>query len=99
MNRRYSSFAVCLTLVASAVLAAQVPAWPREAESPAAPKPAPPSAAMVSLIGEYEGSSGARLYVLERDGRLWTILDRGEARPLNSGQDLIVTGEVGGPVS
>jgi len=95
--RRFSSLVLLLPF--ASVLLAQAPAWPREAEAPGAPKPAPPPPAMAPLIGEYEGPSGAHLYVLERDGRLWTILDRGEATPFNAGRDLIVTRGAGGRVS
>ena len=93
MNVRRPLSSLALFLSFASVLLAQAPAWPREAENPSAPKPAPPPAALVPLIGEYEGSSGAHLYVLERDGRLWTILDRGEATPLNAGRDLIGDGQ------
>jgi D-alanyl-D-alanine dipeptidase len=34
----------------------------------------------MEMVGEYESASGAHLYVLERDGQLWTIVDRGQAR-------------------
>ena len=95
--RRFSSLALLLPF--ASVLLAQAPAWPRDAEAPAAPRPAPPPPAMAPLIGEYKGPSGAHLYVLERDGRLWTILDRGEATPFNEGRDLIVTRGAGGRVS
>jgi D-alanyl-D-alanine dipeptidase len=65
-------------MLAGAVLLAQTPTWPREAEQPNAPKPAPASAQMLLFVGEYESAAGAHLYLLERDGRLWTIIDRGE---------------------
>jgi len=77
---------VALTL-ASFVQAAgtqeQTPTWPREPEAPSAPRPAPPPADWLGLIGEYESAAGpsgstVRLYVIERDGRLMTIADRGE---------------------
>jgi D-alanyl-D-alanine dipeptidase len=95
--RRFLSLALLLPSVS--VLLAQTPTWPREPENPSAPKPAPPSAQAAALIGEYESATGAHLYVLERDGRLWTIIDRGDATPLNDGRDLHVTQAVGGPVS
>ncbi len=66
----------------------QVAPWPREPEV-ATPRPGPPAAADLELIGEYEGPAaaggGARphLYVLERDGRLWAIIGRGAAQPAN----------------
>jgi D-alanyl-D-alanine dipeptidase len=67
-------------VVTSAALAAQtqVPVWPREPEEPDAPKPAAASTAQLELVGEYESAAGAHLYVLERDGRLWTMVDRGQ---------------------
>ena len=67
-------------LMAGAVLVAQTPTWPREIEQPNAPKPAPASSHVMEMVGEYESASGAHLYVLERDGQLWTIVDRGQAR-------------------
>lgn len=70
-------------LAFGAVLAAQTPTWPREPENPAAPKPAPASGQMMELVGEYESGTGAHLYLLEKDGRLWTIVDRGEAQPFD----------------
>jgi len=75
--------------LASAVFALQdaprVPTWPREAEQPNAPKPKPASPAAAALIGEYEGpqrpdGTAPRLYLLEQDGRLMYIIDRGEMR-------------------
>ena len=62
----------------------QTPTWPREPEAPSAPRPAAPPAEWLGLIGEYESAAGpagkaVHLYVLERDGRLMTIADRGEA--------------------
>ncbi|MGE0041480.1 MAG: M15 family metallopeptidase [Vicinamibacterales bacterium] len=63
----------------------QEPAWPREPEAPNALKPAPPPAEWNGLIGEYEsaaGGPGARLYVIERDGRLMAIAGRGAAAPI-----------------
>jgi serine beta-lactamase-like protein LACTB len=62
----------------------QTPTWPREPESPSAPRPAAPPAEWLGLIGEYEsapaaGKPGVHLYVIERDGKLAVIADRGEA--------------------
>jgi D-alanyl-D-alanine dipeptidase len=62
----------------------QTPTWPREADTPSAPKPAPPPADWLGLIGEYEsrpapGGKVVHLYVLERDGHLMAIADRGDA--------------------
>ena len=88
VSRRLSILALLLPL--ASVVLAQAPAWPREPENPTAPKPAPPPAALAPLIGEYEGPSGEHLYVLERDGRLWTILDRGDATPADApGHELV----------
>jgi D-alanyl-D-alanine dipeptidase len=67
-------------MLAGALLVAQTPTWPRELEQPNAPKPAPASSQVMELVGEYESAAGAHLYVLERDGHLWTIIDRGQAR-------------------
>ncbi len=63
----------------------QVPTWPRERDDAAAPKPGPPARAHLELIGEYEGPTGRggarpHLYLLERDGGLWSIVDRGAAQ-------------------
>src|ERR687883_318887 len=72
--------AAVVSLVMSASLAAQtqVPVWPREPDAPHAPRPPAPSQAQIELVGEYESAAGARLYMWERDQRLWTIIDRGE---------------------
>ena len=72
-------------MLAGGVLVAQTPAWPREAEVPAAPKPSQPSSDLLPFVGEYQGPAGAHLYLLERDGRLWTIVDRGSAAPFGEG--------------
>jgi D-alanyl-D-alanine dipeptidase len=80
-GRRFSRYAILLPLLVAALLEAQTPTWPREPEQPSAPKPAPASARQAEVVGEYEGGAGAHLYLLERDGRLWTIIDRGEAQP------------------
>jgi D-alanyl-D-alanine dipeptidase len=73
-------FAALVCLAVSTALAAQtqVPVWPREPDAPNAPKPAPPSAAQSELVGEYESAAGSHLYLIERDGRLWTLVDRAE---------------------
>jgi len=62
----------------------QAPTWPREVEAPSAPRPAPPPADWLGLIGEYESTAtparpATHLYVIERDGRLMAIADRGDA--------------------
>ena len=67
----------------------QTPTWPRETETPSAPKPAPPPADWLGLIGEYESAPTAagkavHLYVIEREGRLMAIADRGEAVAIDS---------------
>ena len=93
--------AVALGVVAaSALLVAQsqTPSWPREAENPTAPKPAPPRADLLPLIGEYEtraATPAVHVYVLEQDGRLWTIADRGAPRPFEGqthGTSLVIGG-------
>ena len=90
---RVSRPLLCLLLVGlcAARLQAQeqAPTWPREAELPSAPKPAPPRAEWLGLIGEYESAPGregkaVHLYVIERDGRLMAIPDRGEAVALDT---------------
>jgi D-alanyl-D-alanine dipeptidase len=50
--------------------------WPREVENTAWRRPAPPSAALASLIGEY-GAETEPLYVYERNGHLFATLGRG----------------------
>jgi D-alanyl-D-alanine dipeptidase len=97
---RLVSPALLLSLAGSVLLLAQTPAWPREPENPAAPKPAPAPAQMAALVGEYGSATGAHLYLLERDGRLWTIIDRGEAQPIiDTARDLSVIRAAGGRVS
>lgn len=85
---RTAAAVLLLTLVFASVPSAQdqVPTWPREPEDAAAPRPEPPFRGHLELIGEYEGparAQGARphLYVLEKNGQLWTIVDRGVAAP------------------
>jgi len=75
----------CLALLAGAVLVAQTqtPTWPREPENPSAPKPADVPQTVAAFIGEYQNDSGAHLYLLERDGKFWTIIDRGEPQQLS----------------
>ena len=108
MTRRAPVFvlAVVLPIVAGVTLLAQAQTqtWPREPENPAAAKPAPPSADMAAVIGEYEHTPLQRpavhLYVLEQGGMLWTIADRGEAKPLTvTGKDASVLRDSGGRVS
>ena len=77
----------------------QAPTWPREPEAPSAPKPAAPPAEVAALVGEYESAAGAHLYLLERGGRPWTIVDRGEARAHPSARDLGATRDARGRVS
>src|ERR1044072_2268479 len=71
--------AVIVCVVSSAALAAQtqVPVWPREPGGAHGPKPAAPAREQIAIGGEYESAAGAHLYLLEGDGRLWTIIDRG----------------------
>jgi len=91
---------VCLVALAGSAVLAQTPTWPREPETPAAPKPAAPSARIARLVGEYEGQTGAHLYLLERDGRLWSIIDRGPAEPASESlPDLGVVRDASGRVS
>ncbi len=61
----------------------QVETWPREPENPAwqKPKPAPPT--LLPLIGEY-GPEKEPLYVYEREGRLWSVVGRGQAAELDA---------------
>jgi len=65
-----------------AIVAAQVPSWPREAEHPDAPKPPPASAALRALVGEY-GTADMPVYVLEHGGTLWAIVGRGTPAPIS----------------
>ena len=62
-----------------AVVLAQVPAWPREAEQPSMPKPAAASAAIRILTGEY-GPESAPVIVLEDHGQLFAVV--GRANPI-----------------
>ena len=62
----------------------QAPIWPREPENASAPRPAAPPAEWLGLVGEYEsapaaGAPAVHLYVIERDGTLAVIADRGDA--------------------
>ena len=86
---RFLHIALTAACVAAAgsVLAAQTqtPSWPREAENASAAKPAPASQIAAELVGEYESAAGptgpaVHLYVLEQDGGIWTIADRGAAQ-------------------
>jgi D-alanyl-D-alanine dipeptidase len=94
---RAGAVAGFVSLFAGAALLAQTqtPTWPREPENPSEPKPAPASAALASLIGEYESAAGAHLYLLERDGRPWTIVDRGDAQPVTGNLTVIRAGTGG----
>jgi D-alanyl-D-alanine dipeptidase len=72
----------------------QTPTWPREPEHPSAPKPAPPAPDIAKLVGEYESDAAPQrpavhLYVLEQDGKLWAIADRGEPKPFTG---LVING-------
>jgi len=73
---------------APAVAQEQTPTWPREPETPSAPRPAPAAADWLGLIGEYQSAGPAgesvRLYVIERDGQLMAIADRGEPVAIDS---------------
>ncbi len=75
-----------LTLLTVVTLAAQTqtPSWPREPEQPNAPKPAPAREVVLPIIGEYEATGGAHLYVLESGGRPWAIIDRGERQAIDN---------------
>src|SRR5579862_652129 len=100
MTRRTTLTLFCV-LMAGAWSIAQTGVWPREPDNPSAPKPAPPSAHLAEFVGEYESASGAHLIMLERDGRLWTIVDRGEPRAFSEeghdfGKARIVGGRVAG---
>ena len=96
---RLFALAFALVLVAGSTPRAQTPTWPREPEQASAPKPAPPPADVAEIVGEYANTAGAHLYVLERDGRPWTIVDRGEARPQQAASDLAPTRDARGRVS
>ncbi len=91
--------ALALPVVASGIGQDQTPTWPRETENPAAPKPAAPPAEVGALVGEYEGPAGAHLYLLERDGHAWTIVDCGEAQSHQSVNDLGPARDARGRVS
>ena len=71
-----------VALTASSRAQEQAPTWPREAEAPSTPRPPAPPAEVFGLVGEYEsaaagGAKPVHLYVIERDGRVMTIVDRG----------------------
>jgi D-alanyl-D-alanine dipeptidase len=77
---------IWLFAAATLVAQTQTPPWPREPDQPDAPKPLPAARAVAELVGEYEArgdsnGSVSRLYLLEKDGRLWSIVDRGSAQP------------------
>ena len=98
MTRR--RLALVLFVVAGALLRAQVPTWLREPENPTAPKPKAATPQMLELVGEYESAAGAHLYLLERDGSLWTIVDRADAQPFReNGRDVTVMRDARGRVS
>ncbi|MGE3275862.1 MAG: M15 family metallopeptidase [Vicinamibacterales bacterium] len=61
--------------------------WPREPETPNAPRPEPAPVAWLGLIGEYAtgGAEPSRLIVLERDGRLMAMADEAPAAPIETG--------------
>jgi D-alanyl-D-alanine dipeptidase len=80
---------VACTWTAMIAAQEQTPTWPREPETPSAPRPVPPPADWLGLIGEYESATGpagkpVHLYVIERDGRLMVIADRGDAVAVDS---------------
>jgi D-alanyl-D-alanine dipeptidase len=90
---RFSRFVLAALLVSASVAPAgaqeQTPTWPRQPEAPSAPRPAPPPAEWLGLIGEYESAvapsdKAVHLYVIERDGQLMAIADRGEPVPIDS---------------
>ncbi len=60
----------------------QLEPWPREPEIAGWRKPKAPPKRWLGLIGEY-GPEREPLYILERAGRLWALLGRGEAWPLD----------------
>lgn len=83
-NRTLVMATLLFALTASSRAQEQTPTWPREPEAPSAPRPPAPPADVLGLVGEYESAAGGtakpvRLYVIERDGRLMTIADRGTA--------------------
>ncbi|HUU35044.1 MAG TPA: M15 family metallopeptidase [Vicinamibacterales bacterium] len=90
-HHRASRMLVLIALLAVSGLGpaaqTQVPTWPREPEDAAAPRPGLPPRGVAELIGEYEGPTAtggtarAHLYLLERGGSLWSIIDRGAAQP------------------
>ena len=55
---------------------AQMPSWPREAESPMTPKPAAAPPATLGYLGEF-GDESTPVYVLEDHGHLVAIVGRG----------------------
>jgi len=73
---------IAMALVAVVHAQTQEPSYPREAEDPNAPKPSAPSMLASRLIGEFQSPSG-HLIVFERDGKLWTTLDRREPKLLS----------------
>lgn len=73
-----------------ALALAQVPSWPREAEQPSFAKasegkPAAASQKLLGLIGEY-GTETAPVYIFEQDGKLFSIVGRGAAEPIDVGK-------------
>src|SRR5262245_11465978 len=54
---------------------AQLPPWPRESDDAQGERPRPAPAELVELVGEY-GSDNETVYVFERAGNLWLLVDR-----------------------
>ena len=83
-----------LLLLVTLAFGQQLPSWPREAEQPSAPMPAAASARLLALVGEY-GTDAQPVYVLEQDGKLFSIIGRGTPSPMaetafSNGQVVIV---------
>jgi len=99
-SRTFATLAVAVAASVLLTAQTQVPAWPREPETPAARKPSTPFTSVVSLIGEYEtaapaGGAARHLILFEQDGKPWVTIDRGEPRPFDGstvGTSVVVAG-------
>lgn len=84
-TRRPSLSALALWAAVSAVpcqvALAQATAQARREFAAASPKPPPPSARWLDLIGEY-GRNQDVLYILEREGKLQALFEHGALHPL-----------------
>jgi D-alanyl-D-alanine dipeptidase len=82
---RLATTALCVGLCAAIdAQSTHIDPWPREPETPDAPKPAPAPRQLAELVGAY-GPESDPVYVLEHEGKLFAVRGHAAPQPIGAG--------------